>query len=112
MFAYSFLAIAASGAPEGEPSMLFQMLPMLVIAGIFYFVLIVPARNKQKKLETMVAGLKSGDRVIINPGIFGTVVNLEGDDALYVRVDDKTKIKVLRSAVAGLQDQVPETEKK
>jgi preprotein translocase subunit YajC len=85
---------------------------MVVIAAIFYFVLIVPARNKQKKLETMVAGLKAGDRVIINPGIFGTVANLEGDNTLYVRIDDKTKIKVLRSAVAGLQDQVPETEKK
>jgi preprotein translocase subunit YajC len=112
MFAYSFLVVAASGAPEGEPSLLLQTLPMVVIAAIFYFVLIVPARNKQKKLETMVSGLKSGDRVLITPGIFGTVASLEGDNALYVRIDEKTKIKVLRSAVAGLQDQVPETEKK
>jgi preprotein translocase subunit YajC len=113
MFAYSFLAIAAASATEGESSPMFPLLLQFAFIGaIFYFVLIVPARNKQKKLEAMVAGLKSGDRVIINPGIFGTVVNLEGEDALYVRVDDKTKIKVLRSAVAGLQDQVPETEKK
>src|SRR4051812_16011214 len=105
MFAYSFLAIAASGAPEGESSMLFQMLPMVAIAAIFYFVLIVPARTKQKKMDETVAALKAGDRVIINPGIFGTVVNLEGDNTLYVRIDEKTKIKVLRSAVAGLQDQ-------
>jgi preprotein translocase subunit YajC len=112
MFAYSFLVVAASGAPEGEPSTLFQMLPMVVIFVIFYFVLILPARNKQKKLETMVSQLKAGDRVLITPGIFGTIVSAEGDNALQVRIDEKTKIKVLRSAVAGLQDPVPETEKK
>jgi preprotein translocase subunit YajC len=111
MYGYSFLVIAAS-ATEGDPSPLFQMLPMLAIFAIFYFVLILPARNKQKKLEAVVSELKAGDRVIINPGIFGTVVSTEGDNALFVRIDDKTKIKVLRSAVAGREDQVPETEKK
>src|SRR5262245_32734543 len=111
MYGYSFLIIAAS-APEGEPSPFFSMLPMLAIFAIFYFVLILPARNKQKKLEAVVAELKAGDRVIINPGIFGTIVAAEGENALLVRVDDKTKIKVLRSAIAGREDQVPETEKK
>jgi preprotein translocase subunit YajC len=113
MFAYSFFTVAAAASSEGsEPSPLIGMLPMVAIFVIFYFVLILPARNKQKKLEAMVSELKAGDRVLITPGIFGTVVNLEGDNALSVRIDDKTKIKVLRSAVAGLQDQVPETEKK
>jgi preprotein translocase subunit YajC len=111
MFAYSFLTIAAA-PPEGETNPLIGMLPMVVIFVIFYFVLILPARNKQKKLEAMVSELKTGDRVLITPGIFGTIVGIEGDNALQVRIDEKTKIKVLRSAVAGLQDQVPETEKK
>ncbi len=110
MLPYSYLV--AAGSPEGDPrSLLGGMLPMIIIFAIFYFVLIVPARNKQKKLEALVSTLKPGDRVIINPGIFGTVVALEGD-ALQVRVDDKTKIKVLKSAVAALQDETAETEKK
>jgi preprotein translocase subunit YajC len=109
MVPYSFLI--AAGSPDGDSHPLIGMLPMVVIFAIFYFVLIVPARTKQKKLESLVSTLKPGDRVIINPGIFGTIVSLEGD-ALQVRVDDKTKIKVLKSAVAALQDESAETEKK
>ena len=68
-------------------------------------------KNKQKKLEDLVKGLKAGDKVIVNPGIFGTIVGVEAD-AFQVRIDDKTKIKVLKSAVAGLQGSPSETEKK
>ena len=49
--------------------------------------------------------------MIINPGIFGTIVGVD-DDAFQVRIDDKTKIKVLKSAVSGLQGPLPQTEKK
>jgi len=75
---------------------------------IFYFVLIQPMKNKQKKLEELIRRLKAGDRVIVSGGILGTIVGVE-DDTFLVRIDEKTRIKVLRSAVAGLQG--PETEK-
>ena len=69
-------------------------------------------KSKQKKVEEMVKGLKSGDKVIINPGIYGTIVGVE-DEAFQVRIDDKTKIKVLKSAVSGLQGSpLAQTEKK
>jgi preprotein translocase YajC subunit len=68
-------------------------------------------RKKQRKLEDMVKEMKTGDKVIINPGIFGTIVGIE-DDAFQVRIDDKTKIKVLKSAVSGLQGPAAEMEKK
>ena len=61
--------------------------------------------------EALVKGLKSGDKVIITPGIFATIVAVE-EDAFHVRVDEKTKIKVLKTAVAGLQAAAPEMEKK
>ena len=87
------------------------MLPLLMFT-IFYFIWFQPMRARQKKLEEVQKQLKSGDKVIINPGIFGTIVHVE-DDAVQVRVDEssKTKIRVLKSAVAGLQG-TPETEKK
>lgn len=104
--------LALTGSPQaGEPSPFSSLILMGLIFAIFYFVLIMPMRSKQRKLEQVVKGLKAGDKVILNPGIFGTVVNVEGD-ALQVRIDDKTKIKVLKSAVAGLQDPNPEMEKK
>jgi len=81
-----------------------------LIFAIFYVVLILPMRRKQKKLEEMVKGLQSGDRVVLNSGILGTIVGVE-DDAFLLRVDDKTRIKVLKSAVAGRQAGTEKTEK-
>ena len=104
------LALAGSGS-AGEPNPFASLIMMGLIFGIFYFVLIMPMRNKQKKLEDLVKDLKSGDKVIINPGIFGVIVAVE-PDAFQVRIDEKTRIKVLKSAVAGLQGPPPETEKK
>ena len=106
----ALLAIAGPTA-GGEPPAIFSMIPMILIFGIFYYLLVMPMKGKQRKLEEMVKGLKSGDKVIINPGIFATIVAVE-EDAFHVRVDEKTKIKVLKTAVAGLQAPPPEMEKK
>lgn len=101
----------AGPQPAGEPSPFSSLILMGLIFGIFYFVLILPMRTKQRKLEQLIKGLKTGDKVIVNPGIFGVIVGVEGD-SFQVRVDDKTKIRVLRSAIAGLQAPEKETEKK
>jgi preprotein translocase subunit YajC len=103
------LALAGPARP-GEPNPLSSLVMMGLIFGIFYFVLILPMRRKQKKLEALVKELKSGDRVVLNAGIFGTISGVE-DDAFLIRVDDKTKIKVLKSAVAGLAPGAEKTEK-
>ena len=105
-----FLLLALAPPPDGEGSPFGSLILMGLIFAIFYFVLIMPMKGKQRKLEELVKGLKSGDKVIINPGIFATIVAVE-DDAFHVRVDEKTKIKVLKTAVAGLQAP-PEMEKK
>lgn len=94
--------------PNGEPSPWPQLILMGLIFAIFYFILILPMRQKQRKLEGLIKGLKTGDRVIVSPGIFATIVGVD-DDAFLVRIDEKTRIKVLKSAVAGLQ--APETQK-
>jgi len=106
------MLLAIAGPPGGsEPNPLAGIVLMAILFGIFYFVLIMPARNRQKKLDKVVQGLKSGDRVIINPGIFGTIEGVD-EDSFQVRIADKTRIKVLKSAVAGLQNPQSETEKK
>ena len=101
----------AGPAAGGEPSPSASLILMGLIFGIFYFVLILPMRKKQRKLEDLIKTLKTGDKVIVNPGIFGVIVGVE-DDAFQVRIDDKTRIKVLKSAVAGLQGPPTDTEKK
>jgi preprotein translocase subunit YajC len=105
------ILLALAPPPGGEGSPFGSLILMGLIFAIFYFVLIMPMRTKQRKLEQLVQGLKSGDKVIINPGIYGQIVGVE-DDAFLVRVDEKTRIKVLKSAVAGLQGAPSTTEKK
>jgi preprotein translocase subunit YajC len=97
------MLIALAGpARSGEPNPLGSFVMMGLIFAIFYFILILPMRKKQKKLEDLVKALQSGDRVVLNSGIFGTIVGVE-EDAFLLRVDDKTRIKVLKSAVAARQ---------
>src|SRR5262245_18277693 len=103
--------ILLAQAGSSEPPPWIGYVPVMIVVFIFYFLVYMPMKTKQKKLEEMVKGLKSGDKVIINPGIFGTIVGVE-DEAFQVRVDDKTKIKVLKSAVSGLQGPLPESENK
>jgi preprotein translocase YajC subunit len=103
------ILLALAGSPAGGPPAVASLNQIGLILGILDLVLIQPMKSKQKKVEDMVKQLKSGDKVIINPGIFGTIVGVE-DDAFQIRIDDKTKIKVLKSAVSGLQGPPP-TEK-
>ena len=77
-------------------------LPMVLIFVVFYFLLIAPARKKQKKHTELLDSLKNGDRVITNGGIHGTVVGVT-DHLIQVRIAEKVKIDVSRHAVAGLQ---------
>ncbi len=96
------LALAETQSP------LVTFLPLILILGIFYVLLILPAQRRQKKVAEMLRSLKSGDKVITNGGIYGTIVGLEGD-AVQLRIADQVRIKVTRSAIAGLQPESKET---
>jgi preprotein translocase subunit YajC len=82
-------------------------LPLLVIMVIFYVLLILPAQRRQKKTQQMLVALKNGDKVVTNGGIYGTIVGLEGD-TVQLRIADQVKVKMSRSAVAGLQPDIKE----
>ena len=84
------------------------ILPIILIMVIFYVLLILPAQKRQKKITQMLSELKNGDKVITTGGVFGTIVGIE-DDAIQLRIADQVKIKVLRSAVGGLQPENKES---
>ena len=82
---------------------LVQLLPMVFIFVIFYFLLIMPMRKKQKKTREMLSKLKKGDEVVTSGGLFGRVTALDDERGFVIlQISDNTKVKVLRSAVAGL----------
>lgn len=93
-------------APTGVGGLGGLLLPMVAIMAIFYFLMILPAQRRQKKVNQMLAALKNGDKVITTSGIHGTIVGLE-NDAVQLRITDQVKIKIARNAIAGLQAEPP-----
>ena len=90
----------------GQPNLMGLLLPMGAIMVVFYFMMVLPAQRKQKRMTEMLQSLKNGDKVITNGGIYGTIVGLE-PDAVQLRVADQVKMKIARSAIAGLQAEPP-----
>ncbi len=86
---------------QGQASPLSMLLPFILIFAVFYFIVILPARRQQKKKDAMIAALKKGDRVITSGGMYGTVAGVE-DQSLMLKVSENTKIRVAKSAIAGL----------
>ena len=86
----------------GTPDFLIQLAPILVIGVIFYLLIFMPMRKRQKKLEAMIAALKNGDRVITSSGIYATVAGVK-EGTFILKIADQVKIEVSKSAVAGLQ---------
>jgi preprotein translocase subunit YajC len=78
-----------------------SFVPLLIMLGIFYFLLIAPMRKRQKKQDQMVKDLKPGDPVLTVGGIYGTIVGIK-DDRLTLRIADQVKVNVAKSSISGL----------
>ncbi|MGA8037245.1 MAG: preprotein translocase subunit YajC [Candidatus Acidiferrales bacterium] len=102
----NFSPLALLWQSPGQPGGIMLFLPLILIMVIFYFLMILPAQRRQKKVSEMLKALKNGDKVITNGGIYGTIVGLE-DDAVQLRIAEQVKMKVARSAIAGLQAEPP-----
>ena len=91
-------------APSGSPlGMLGGMLPILLIFAIFYFLLFMPMQKQRKQQQKMVRELQNGNVVVTSGGIIGSIVAMNEDDTLILRVKpDNVKLQVARSAVSGL----------
>jgi preprotein translocase subunit YajC len=86
----------------GMGPQLVSFVPLILIFVIFYFLVIAPARKRQKKLQQTVDSLKRGDRVITTGGIYGEVVSTEGG-VIFLKVADNVRLKLAKSAIAGLE---------
>jgi len=100
------IGLMAPPPGQGQANPWMQLVPLVVIFVIFYFLLIRPARSKQKQVQKMLDSLKSGDKVVTSGGLVGTVVGMD-KGIVQLRVADKVKVDVTKSSIIGLQD--PET---
>ena len=76
---------------------------LILIFGIFYLFLFAPMRKRQKALEQLIANLKKGDRVVTTGGLHGEIAAVK-DNVVLVKVADNVKVRVSRSAIAGLEN--------
>ena len=97
-----YIAMAPSG-PEQGPGGLMGFLPMILIFVAFYFLLIRPQRQKQKKHDKMIAALEKGAKVKTIGGVFGTITGVK-DDRFVLRIAESVKIEVAKEAVSAKVD--------
>lgn len=84
-------------------SSLLGFLPILLIFGIFYFLLFLPMQRQKKQQAKMLSSLQNGNTVQTSGGIVGTIISIGDDDTLVLRVKpDNIKLQVARSAVSNL----------
>jgi preprotein translocase subunit YajC len=86
-----------NSAPQGN--MLVQLIPFVVIFAIFYLLIIMPARKKQKQHQNMINSVKGGERIITAGGIYGTISRIF-DDRIEIQVDGNTKLQITKSSIA------------
>jgi len=102
-----FPSLIAMAAPaQGGPSPWLQFIPFVLVLAIFYFIILLPMKKRQQKVQDFLAALKVNDRVITSGGIYGTVTKL-GDTSVQLQVANNVRIEVSRAAVVGYQGQEP-----
>jgi preprotein translocase subunit YajC len=89
----------AASAASNPLGILWQIGPIVLLIGVFYFLVIRPQSKKQKETKKMLESLKKGDKVITIGGIHGTVSSVK-ENSVIVKVDDDCKLEFLRSAIS------------
>ena len=102
----SVVALAAS--PNGGSAWL-QLVPFVLVLGIFYFIILLPMRRKQQKVQAFLEGLKVNEKIVTTGGIYGRITRLN-EQSVTVQIADKVQIEVAKAAIGGYQGQPPVVE--
>jgi preprotein translocase subunit YajC len=102
---YPFVVAMAQPA-GGQQNVLVSLIPFALMILIFYVLVLLPMRRRQKKIQEFQAGLKVSDKIITTSGIYGTVTRVS-DVSVQLQVADKVRIEVARASIGGYQGQEP-----
>jgi preprotein translocase subunit YajC len=97
--------LVALGNPQGAAGLV-QFVPFALIAVIFYVLILLPMKRRQKKVQEFQDALKSGDKIITTSGIYGQIVRVN-EKSVQLQIADKVRIELAKAAVAGYQGQEP-----
>jgi len=96
--------VFAMGATPDGGSPWLQLVPFALVLGIFYFVILMPMKRKQQKVQQFLEDLKVGDRVVTTGGLYGQITRV-GGQTVQLQVADKVRVEVIRTAISGYQGQ-------
>ena len=92
--------------PPGQAQALTSFLPLALVVVIFYVLILLPMKRRQKKIQEFQDSLKVGDKIVTTGGIYGKVTRVT-DKTLQVEIADRVRIEISKAAVAGYQGQEP-----
>ena len=98
------LALAMGTPPGPGVNPFVQFIPIALVFAIFYFIIVLPTKRKQKKLQEFLDALKVGDRVVTNGGIYGSVAKVNGN-TVHLQIAEKVRIELAKNAIVGYQGQ-------
>jgi len=78
------------------------LVPLALMFGIMYFLVILPQSRQRKKVQEMLSAIKNGDKVVTTSGIYGTVNGMDGD-TIILKIADNVKIRIARAAIARVE---------
>jgi preprotein translocase subunit YajC len=101
----TLLTITTQAQPGGgQTSFITALFPFILVFAIFYLLIIMPSRKKQKKHQEMVGQLKAGDKIVTTGGIYGTVMGTK-EDRIEIKISSNVKIDITKNAVAAILGQ-------
>jgi preprotein translocase subunit YajC len=100
----SMSPVVALGVAADGGSAWLQLVPFVLVLGIFYFIILLPMKRKQQKVQEFLDSLKVNDKVVTTGGIYGQITRID-DHKVQLQVADKVRIDVARSAIGGYQGQ-------
>ena len=100
----SLFALSAPADPNASPWL--SLLPFVIILGIFYVMVLMPMKKRQRKVADFQSNLKLGDKVVTTGGIYGVITRL-GEQHVQIQIAPQVRIDIARAAVGGLQGQDP-----
>lgn len=95
-------ALALLQSAGGTSAFIVNILPILAIGLVFYFLVIAPANKQRRQQTAMLNSLQKGDKVITTGGIYGVIQSVEAE-VVYLKIAENVKVKVSRSAVSGIE---------
>jgi preprotein translocase subunit YajC len=103
------MVVFALGATPDGASPLLQIVPFVLILGIFYFIILLPTKRKQQKVQEFLDNLKVNDKIITTSGLYGLVTRLD-EQSVQLQIANNVTVKVAKASIGGYQGQPPVVE--